>query len=284
MAPILSCISSQDSLRSITFRLVDASKHDRGQFLLELSSRKVDEILARFPKLQSLSFRIPERPGTGVDHYSADRWETMLYTFMPKLRGVVTVSVMVDQHRYYGCWANDLISDANLKRAGTPKEDNDSGVGDSSDERSDLDGDEDVSGDDSAPDSEGDSPLDQDSNDDVEDQTAILERTVRGTLVEENHPSTPQGDSSASTSMVPDDPPSPPFTLGDSAPSFVPTSTSDIDDTAYEQLRTPDDGQPYLVPRISGCPSSSRQCQCCTSSTLMEWTVLLCIDEEDEEG
>ncbi len=101
IVPILTQLPSQDTLRSIIVRITQIQGITRVRFLRELSSNDIGELLVRkFPKLQTLRFRLPERSATSGGRFDSERWTGMLYGHLPKLRGVVSISVTIDRLKY----------------------------------------------------------------------------------------------------------------------------------------------------------------------------------------
>lgn len=104
MVPVLARLSpqTQDSLHTITYRCWCVWHDQRRQYPLELSSKKVDELLTKFPNLLnkfpnlgSLCFWLP-----GKSAYDAERWKRLLRSHLPKLEGIVPISVKIRWDEY----------------------------------------------------------------------------------------------------------------------------------------------------------------------------------------
>ena len=94
IVPILTHLPPQDTLRTITIAIGFANRHKRETFLLELYTHLTGELLAKFPKLISLCFRVPERGASGCN---AERWQTLIDEHMSKLREAVPIAVEIRQ-------------------------------------------------------------------------------------------------------------------------------------------------------------------------------------------
>ncbi|RDX46030.1 hypothetical protein OH76DRAFT_1485815 [Lentinus brumalis] len=116
MVPVLARLSpqTQDSLHTITYRCWCVWHDQRRQYPLELSSKKVDELLtkfpnllSKFPNLGSLCFWLP-----GKSAYDAERWKRLLRSHLPRLEGIVPISVKIrwDEPGTENGWADDSDS------------------------------------------------------------------------------------------------------------------------------------------------------------------------------
>ena len=92
LVPILAFLPEMQTLRTINLHATAKMRGTSGGIFQELREYKVDELLSRFSKLQSLHFTIR------VDKSSLNTWKTkwwlhQLYPSMQKLRGVVSITV-----------------------------------------------------------------------------------------------------------------------------------------------------------------------------------------------
>ena len=94
IVPVLTHLPPQDTLRTISIQIWEADGVVREDFLLELSSEKVDELLTKFRNLRSLHFSLPEPPDSV---YDAERWHDLLFDHLPKLKGAMEISVTIDR-------------------------------------------------------------------------------------------------------------------------------------------------------------------------------------------
>ncbi|RPD76872.1 hypothetical protein L226DRAFT_611289 [Lentinus tigrinus ALCF2SS1-7] len=139
LAPILTHLPPQNALATITIRLDDAGGHaqpSREAFLRELSSRGVDQLVTKkFPGLRSARFEVPECFDSAYDE---EWWHRLLVEHLPKLRGIVSVSVHTygqdDWRAKSLCWDDE--DDDSFQDV--------SELGDRRNESSDEDGDEDI--------------------------------------------------------------------------------------------------------------------------------------------
>lgn len=93
IAPILTHLPPQRRLRAVTFGIANVGNHRRQQFLLDLSTSDVNVLLAKFPRLDSVRFWLPEWRGSGYDEA---RWQGLLSDRLPKLRGIVPITLRMD--------------------------------------------------------------------------------------------------------------------------------------------------------------------------------------------
>ncbi|KAI0706027.1 hypothetical protein C8T65DRAFT_696328 [Cerioporus squamosus] len=107
IVPLLEHLPPQDALRTVIIQIYIHQDDSRGRFLRALSSNKVDELLNKFTKLESLCFWLEESRASG---YDAERWRSLLNEHLPKLRGNVTISVKIE---WMGsrCWDDDTDLD-----------------------------------------------------------------------------------------------------------------------------------------------------------------------------
>ena len=111
IVPVLTHLPPQDSLRTISIRIWEADSVGREDFLLDLSSEKVDELLTKFPNLRSLHFSLPEPPDSV---YDAERWHDLLVAHLSKLKGVVEISVTIDRDESEDGYACSLYHVADM--------------------------------------------------------------------------------------------------------------------------------------------------------------------------
>lgn len=94
--PVLVHLPPQDTLRTIIFRIESNQYHKRARFLDEVSSAKMDEVLSKFPNLETVGFSLDEQRSIG---YSAERWRSLLTHHMPKLGRSVSISAQMNWYR-----------------------------------------------------------------------------------------------------------------------------------------------------------------------------------------
>ena len=99
IAPILTHLPETHSLQTITFDIYFADYQRREEFLHDLSSHKVDDLLNKFPKLGSLHIIIPENFGD-LSVPDVDWWKDQLRAHLPRLRQDVCLTVAIQMSRY----------------------------------------------------------------------------------------------------------------------------------------------------------------------------------------
>ena len=98
LVPILTHVPELRALQAITFGIFAQGYSSRRFLQKQLSLHKVDELLTRkCPQLRSLRLEVWERQDD-ITH-GPNWWTEMLYTHMPKLRGLVTITVNVERVR-----------------------------------------------------------------------------------------------------------------------------------------------------------------------------------------